>query len=228
MTDAFDALMADLDGPMVIVTTAAGDARSGCLVGFHAQCGMEPTRYAVWLSKANHTYRVGALADVFAVHFLSPENRPLAELFGRFTGDDMDKFELCSWTPGPDGVPLLDDSASRIVGRRDAWLDSGADHVCLMLEPIDTRHAKSAGWLTFGQVRDLDAGHPADERNSARTQTTDPPGAAIQPPPRTSGRARRGQIVLASSASEISGRAPRWLMTSAAASEPSRPEDSRS
>ena len=43
--DELDALMADLDGPMVIVTTAAGDARSGCLVGFHAQCGMEPPRY---------------------------------------------------------------------------------------------------------------------------------------------------------------------------------------
>ncbi len=162
--DPFDQLMVDLDGPMVIVTTAAGEARAGCLVGFHAQCGMQPARYAVWLSKANHTYRIGALADLFAVHFLAQEHRPLAELFGTLTGDEVDKFERCSWSSGPSGVPLLDECANRIVGRRIAWLDSGADHVCLMLDPIDSERTGSTRWLTFGQVMDLDAGHPAEDR----------------------------------------------------------------
>ena len=60
-TAVFNELMALIDHPMVVVTTAAGHARAGCLVGFHCQCGMEPPLYAVWLSKANHTYRIGAL-----------------------------------------------------------------------------------------------------------------------------------------------------------------------
>ncbi len=167
-TEPFAQLMADLDSPMVIVTTAAGGARAGCLVGFHAQCGIDPALYAVWLSKANHTYKIGALANLFAVHFLAKENRPLAELFGTLTGDEVDKFERCAWSPGPDGVPLLDGCANRIVGRRDAWLDSGADHVCLMLGPIDADRADSSEWLTFGQVQDLDAGHPADHRQRPR------------------------------------------------------------
>jgi flavin reductase (DIM6/NTAB) family NADH-FMN oxidoreductase RutF len=129
---------------------------------------MEPARYAVWVSKANHTYRVGALADYFAVHFLSRRNRSLAELFGTLTGDDVDKFERCSWSPGPADVPLLDECTDRIIGQRTAWLDSGADHVCLMLEPIDTTHTGSTDWLTFGQVRDLVAGHPAGDRQRPR------------------------------------------------------------
>ncbi len=165
--DAFDALMEALDSPMVIVTTAAGGTRAGCLVGFHAQCGMEPPIYAVWLSKANHTYRVAALADMFAVHFLSAENRALAELFGTTTGNEVDKFAQCSWSPGPGDVPLLDDCPNRIVGRRLAWLDSGADHVCLVIELDHVDHADRAPPfrpLRLSMVDDIEPGHGAEDR----------------------------------------------------------------
>jgi flavin reductase (DIM6/NTAB) family NADH-FMN oxidoreductase RutF len=57
-TDAFDALMRSLDPPLIVVTTAVGDERGGCLVGFHAQSSIDPGRYCMWLSKANHTYRL--------------------------------------------------------------------------------------------------------------------------------------------------------------------------
>ena len=40
------------------------------MVGFHSQCSVDPGRFAVWLSKANHTYGVALRAEVFAVHFL--------------------------------------------------------------------------------------------------------------------------------------------------------------
>jgi flavin reductase (DIM6/NTAB) family NADH-FMN oxidoreductase RutF len=163
--EVFDELMGELDHPMAIVTTASGDVRAGCLVGFHAQCGMEPPAYGVWLSKANHTYRIGALAEVFAVHFPRQEHHALAALFGSTTGDEVDKFERCSWTAGPDGVPLLDDCPDRFVGRRAAFLDAGADHVCLMLRPIDAEHrGAGSGWLRLSQVLDLEPGHPAEDR----------------------------------------------------------------
>ena len=42
MTDAFDSLMASLDGPMAVVTTAVAGERAGCLVGFHAQSAIDP------------------------------------------------------------------------------------------------------------------------------------------------------------------------------------------
>lgn len=161
---AFDALMADVDQPMIIVTTAPRDVRAGCLVGFHAQAGIDPVEYAVWLSKANHTYRVGALSEHFAVHFLSKEHHDLAELFGGHTQEQVDKFAQCDWSPGPNGVPLLDRVTNRFVGRRHAWLDPGADHVCLILTPVVADHSGTAGWLRLADAADINAGHDTEER----------------------------------------------------------------
>ena len=61
MSDADD-VVEHVDQALIVVTTAANDQRSGCLVGFHTQCSIEPFRYAVWLSKANLTYRVALFA----------------------------------------------------------------------------------------------------------------------------------------------------------------------
>lgn len=160
---AFDDLMGRLDTPMIVVTTVAGGVRAGCLVGFHTQCAMGPPAYAVWLSKANHTYRVGVLADTFGVHFLGIEDRPLAVLFGTTSGDSVDAFEHCTWEEGPDGVPVLTQVADRFVGRRSALLDAGDDHVCLVLDPIE-QHIGAGALLGLSDVVDLDAGHDATER----------------------------------------------------------------
>ena len=59
-----DAFMDRLNPEMCVVTAASGTERSGCLVGFSAQCSIEPARYAVWLSKANHTYGVARAVEV--------------------------------------------------------------------------------------------------------------------------------------------------------------------
>lgn len=178
MTDVrtgFNRLMAGLDHPMTIVTTASGGVRAGCLLGFHAQSGIDPPEYAIWLSKANHTYRVGALADTFAVHFPTSDQRDLAELFGAQSGDAVDKFAEVPWTPGPDGVPLLDDVPNRFVARRLAWLDPGTDHVCVVLEPVMAETADTESeFLWFGEVTDIEAGHGADERQ--RPRPVDEPG----------------------------------------------------
>jgi len=166
-TPRFNDLMGRLDHPMAVVTTVSGRARAGCLVGFHAQCGIDPPAYAVWISKANHTYQVAAMAETFAVHFLGSDDRKLAELFGTTTGNEVDKFELCSWVRGPGGVPVLDEVENRFVGRRAALLDAGSDHVCIVLDPIEAT-AGTSDLLWFGEVDDLDAGHDAEERQHPR------------------------------------------------------------
>jgi len=162
--DAFDQLMASIDPPLVVVTTVAEDERAGCLVGFHAQSSIDPERYCIWLSKANHTYRVALRAGHFAVHFLTASDLPLAERFGTQSGEDTDKFAGVSFTPDEYGVPLLDDDPHRITLERIAMLDDGADHVCLSLRVLD---AATAGHFTPLRVSDaahLDAGHDSDER----------------------------------------------------------------
>ena len=66
-----------------------------------------PQHYCVWLSKANHTYRVSLRARHFAVHFLTAEDFPLAERFGTLSGEDTDKFDGLDVDLDPNGVPLL-------------------------------------------------------------------------------------------------------------------------
>ena len=129
--DVFGTLMSALDNPLVVVTTAEAGERAGCLVGFHAQSSIEPQRYCVWLSKANHTYRVALRATHLAIHFLTADDLPLAELFGDQTGDTVDKFAGLRVSPGPGGVPVLADCPHWLVARRVALLDEGGDHVCV-------------------------------------------------------------------------------------------------
>jgi flavin reductase (DIM6/NTAB) family NADH-FMN oxidoreductase RutF len=162
-SDGFDHLVAAADPTMVVVTTARGDERAGCLVGFHGQSSIEPRRYAVWLSRVNFTYRVARLASHVVVHFLTEGDRELAELFGAETGDDVDKFTRTPWTPGPGGVPLLDACPHRLVGRRITLLDEGGDHACFVSEPV---RADSPGRFTplrLSAVAGLYPGHEVDE-----------------------------------------------------------------
>ena len=162
----FAEVMGSLDAPMAIVTTVSldGETRAGCLVGFHAQCSIEPARYVVWLSKANHTYRVGSLAARFAVHWLAEGDDDLAEHFGTLTGNEVDKFADVPWVDGGDGLPVLERVANRLIAGRHTLVDDGSDHVCLVLDPIDVVSSGEFRPLRFSAVRHLDAGHAAEER----------------------------------------------------------------
>src|SRR3954470_16522668 len=93
-TSAFHDLMADLDGPMVVVTVAGG----GCLVGFSTQYSIDPPRHLVCISKKNHTHALAMTADVLAVHVLDVDDAHVAEVFGELTGDAVDKLSLVAWT----------------------------------------------------------------------------------------------------------------------------------
>jgi riboflavin-specific deaminase-like protein len=156
---AFHAAVGQLDPPMQIVTAAAGGERGGCLVGFAAQCSIEPPRFMVWLSKKNHTLSIARRADVLAVHFPGPDQVGLAERFGTRTGDEVDKLAGERWHEGPHGAPVLDEVPRWFVGRVTERLDSG-DHVAFMLEPVAGSVAPDVlPQLGFQAVRHLDPGH---------------------------------------------------------------------
>ena len=160
----FDSLMASLDPPMILVTTAVAGERAGCLVGFHAQSAIDPQRYCVWLSKANHTYRVALRSTHLAVHFLTEDDLDLAEHFGTLTGDDVDKFADVALHEGPDGVPLLERCGNRLLLRRVLLADEGGDHVCLSAECLDAETSGSFEPLRLSRVTHLVPGHEKDER----------------------------------------------------------------
>ncbi|MBW8826121.1 MAG: pyrimidine reductase family protein [Acidobacteria bacterium] len=158
--DAFSRIVTELDYPMMVVTAGTAEERSGCLVGFGTQGSISPGRYVVLLSKVNHTFGVARDADVVAVHFLSSEDRHVAELFGSATGDEVDKFAQCEWDEGPLGVPILRGIARWFVGRVLDRVDTG-DHVALVLDPIAGEAGPWPKQLGFQDVRDLHPGHPA-------------------------------------------------------------------
>jgi flavin reductase (DIM6/NTAB) family NADH-FMN oxidoreductase RutF len=166
----FGPLMSALDPPLIVVTTAEAGEPAGCLVQFHTQSSIQPPRYCVWLSKANHTYRVALRSSYLAVHFLAADDLRLAELFGTKSGDTVDKFAGLETEPGPDGVPLLMPCANRMVTRRLTLLDEGGDHVSFITEPADVHRAGRFTPLRLSRAGHLVAGHGYWERPDPPTE----------------------------------------------------------
>ncbi len=160
-TSAFDEVVAAMDSAMVVVTVAVDDERDGCLVGFHSQVSIEPRRYMVWLSTANHTTALAQRAEHLGVHLLGSHQHDLAELFGGESADDVDKLVHTTWEAGPEGIPLLVACPVRFAGRITARHDIDGDHLGMVLEPVDA--ASETAWtpLRLGDAIDIDPGHPA-------------------------------------------------------------------
>ena len=157
---ALSRLAARTDSPMIIVTASAPDGRrSGCLVGFWTQCSIDPARLLACISETNHTLPVASAAEVLALHWLADDDRSLAELFGGETGDEVDKFERCSWQPGPAGVPVLDGVKGWVAGPVIGRFEVG-DHVAFVVKAVSgVAGDGSEGELGFQAVKDLEPGH---------------------------------------------------------------------
>ena len=149
------------DPSMLVVTAGSGAGSSGCLVGFHTQCSIDPPRYAVALSKANHTYSVAVDSSVLGVNLLAASQVAVARLFGGETADDgTDKFDLCDWVEGPGGVRLVSGSRAWLVGTVLHRIDVG-DHVIHVLEPVEVGTTPVGGApLRHRAARSIHPGHP--------------------------------------------------------------------
>ncbi len=159
--EPFDRLVGMLDYTMFVVTTQADGHPSGCLVGFATQTSMAPPRFLVGLSKKNHTTRVAARSEYLAVHVLSRRDLGLAHLFGGQTGDQVNKFDHCSWRTGPEGMPILDDAVAWFVGKTLDRFDLG-DHLGYLLEPVTgDAGGVSDDLISFRDVVDMKPGHEA-------------------------------------------------------------------
>lgn len=148
------------DNAMYVVTAQDGDVRAGCLVGFACQVSIQPERFLVAISAANHTHRIATAVNILALHLLPSSAVELARLFGESTGDTVDKFAQCRFRDGPDGVPILDDALGVLVGRVLDRIDFG-DHTGHLLEPISATVAAShEPPYSIEQARRLRPGHP--------------------------------------------------------------------
>lgn len=157
----FDDFVGLLDYPMFVVTARADDGPAGCLVGFTTQASIDPPRFLVGISKANHTFTAAEAATHLAVHLLAREDLELARWFGGQTGDEVDKFAECRWHAGPAETPILDAAAAWFVGVILDRLDLG-DHVGYLLNPIAGQAPdEPRPWVSLTDVADLKPGHDA-------------------------------------------------------------------
>ena len=153
-------LVADLDYPMFIVTVASGNELAGCLVGFATQCSINPPRFLVCISDKNRTFRVACDAEMMVVHLVPAEKDELARLFGAQTGDDVDKFGLCEWSPGPGGAPVLADCSNWFAGRIRDRFEAG-DHWAFLLDPFEAASDTGERPFTFHRAKRIEPGHEA-------------------------------------------------------------------
>lgn len=153
-------LVGELDYPMFIVTVATAHDRAGCLVGFATQCSIDPPRFLVCLSNKNRTFRLAQEAEVMVVHLVPDDATKLAELFGGASGDELDKFALCGWSPGPGATPVLDDCRNWFAGRILKRLEAG-DHWAFLLEPFEAVSDTGEQPFTFHRARRIDPGNEA-------------------------------------------------------------------
>ena len=162
---AFECIVDDLEYPMFVVSVAVDDDRDACLVGFTSQCSIDPPRFAVFLSKNNHTYELASRAEVLAVHRVRADQHELAEHFGATSEkDDPAKLDEWPWRPGPGGVPIVEE-CDWFAGTVEERFDAG-DHVAFVLSPVPGDgggECKGRGQLGYQEARDIDAGQPAGE-----------------------------------------------------------------
>jgi len=159
-SDALAHLCESLDGPMAIVTAFDGRERSGCLVGFHTQCSIAPSRWIVCISKKNHTYGIAQGAEWLALHFLRSDQLGLAQLFGAVTDDVVPelKFQRCEWRAAGGGTPILA-GCDYIFGRVLERIDAG-DHVAHLIYICETGNPHPAApQLGFQDVQGMRPGH---------------------------------------------------------------------
>jgi flavin reductase (DIM6/NTAB) family NADH-FMN oxidoreductase RutF len=154
----FARLVSDLDYSLFIVTAARDGERAGCLIGFASQVSIDPSRFLACLSVKNRTFRLAESAELLIVHPVPEKAEELALLFGGETGDEVDKFARCEWTPGPGGAPVLAQLESWFAGRVLERIDFG-DHVGFLLEPIEVCPGESQEPFTFRRGRWIDPGH---------------------------------------------------------------------
>lgn len=151
-------LVSELDYPMFIVTVAAKGERAGCLVGFATQCSIDPPRFLVCLSDKNRTLRVARTATVLVVHLVPRAAEDLANLFGEQTGDEIDKFERCDWSPGPEGTPILSECGNWFAGRILERFPAG-DHHAYLLEPFEAASDPGQAQFDFHRAKRMRSGH---------------------------------------------------------------------
>ncbi|MGK5683402.1 flavin reductase family protein [Actinoplanes sp. URMC 104] len=131
-SDLFKALLRR-HAAAVVVVTAAGDPPAGFTATSFTSVSLDPPLVSFCLADTASAARAVSQAATVAVHVLHSDQEATARTFAT---SGIDRFAAHgAWTPGPDGVPLLDGVLARIVCRVFRRVRAG-DHTIVLATPI--------------------------------------------------------------------------------------------
>lgn len=135
--DLFRRVLSHFAAGVTVVTTVDAEQRPhGLTATAFTSVSLEPPLVLVCVDKQADTYPEFEPAGIFAVNFLSLEQRDLSQRFAKHGGD---KFNGLAWRPGPLGAPLLDGTIGHVECRIRHWYDGG-DH-SIMVGEIESADA---------------------------------------------------------------------------------------
>jgi flavin reductase (DIM6/NTAB) family NADH-FMN oxidoreductase RutF len=146
--------------PLVVVTAAAGERRSGQIaVSVHgASILPDQPRLTAGLWKNNLTHELVQASGALAVHLLRSDQDEL--VFGLESGRDVDKLAGLEVAAGAGGVPLLPDCLAIFECRVAGTMDAG-DHSVFLADVVHSRTVSAGEPLWW---RDLQGRMPARRR----------------------------------------------------------------
>ncbi|QMU80372.1 flavin reductase family protein [Streptacidiphilus sp. PB12-B1b] len=125
----------------VAVLTVPGPA--GFTATSFTSVSLEPALVSFYLSSTASTAAAVDAAGIFAAHILGEDQAGLAR---RFATSGTDRFAGTRWSPGPQGVPLLDDVPAWLTARPVLRQQVG-DHLLVVGEVLDAGGAGDAAPL---------------------------------------------------------------------------------
>jgi flavin reductase (DIM6/NTAB) family NADH-FMN oxidoreductase RutF len=129
--ELFRQVLSHFAAGVTVVTTVDHDRLPhGLTATAFSSVSLEPPLVLVCVDKKAETYAQFEPAGIFAVNFLSLEQREISQRFAKHGGD---KFSGLGWRPGVLGAPLLDGTIGHVECRIRHWYDAG-DHTIMVGE----------------------------------------------------------------------------------------------
>jgi flavin reductase (DIM6/NTAB) family NADH-FMN oxidoreductase RutF len=148
--DRFRSALAVHAAGVVVVTARPGGVPVGLTATSFSSVSLSPPLVSFYVDQSSTTWPWLREADQFAVNVLASDQ---ADIAARFARKGIDRFAAPTrWTPGADGVPLLDDVSAHLVCRPHTTVEVG-DHILVVGLVTDTVLGPSGRPLLYHQGR---------------------------------------------------------------------------
>ena len=156
LVQEINAVLAQLDRELWVVTASDGDQRGGLIATFVSQASIVPEmpRVLVGIAKQHHTRRLIEASSAFALHLLDETKLEWVWRFGLQSGHAMEKLAGLAWQAGATGSPLLREALAWLECRVEAGFDTG-DRTVYLAEIVAGKQASAAAPLTFKRLMQL-------------------------------------------------------------------------